>query len=132
MQRANFSRSSCSFRLLPRAWGAAVRQQFLAGPLSCLDLRRVGIDARRLDGEHTTPPGRLSGSGKSGNPCERMQAEYATGSSELEPVDVSVPVVVEETCATPAPDEPPQAEASRATPPMTTSARVRRLLVPPG
>jgi hypothetical protein len=44
-------------RLLPGAWGAAVRQQFLAGPLSCLDLRRVGIDARRLDGEHNYAAG---------------------------------------------------------------------------
>src|SRR5262245_41233065 len=60
------------------------------------------------------------GSGKFGTPFLRMQAENATRAprfdSFVEPVEPEPVVVacVEPTCATPSPDEPPQAEANRA------------------
>jgi hypothetical protein len=57
----------------------------------------------------------LSGSGKRGNPCERMQAEYAVGLAEPEPLDEPEPLVplVVSACATFGLDEPPQAAANR-------------------
>jgi hypothetical protein len=61
----------------------------------------------------------LSGSGKRGNPCERMQAEYASPSPALGAFED--PRL--------APDEPPHAEASRDSPatPAIASASAARL-----
>jgi hypothetical protein len=60
----------------------------------------------------------LSGSGKFETPWQRMQAEYARGSSAPEvfedPESLALPFVP--TCATFAPEEPPHAEASRVSP----------------
>ena len=68
----------------------------------------------------------LSGSGKFGTPCLRMQAEYAAGLAELEPPDPELLLfaVVEPTCATPGPCEPPQADVTSARPASPTAARV--------
>jgi hypothetical protein len=72
----------------------------------------------------------LSGSGNSGTPFLRMQAENAAGFSDREPSALggSAPVVVVSvvsTCATPSADEPPQAEASSASAAAAVSNSVR-------
>jgi hypothetical protein len=72
----------------------------------------------------------LSGSGKFGTPCLRMQAEYAIAVPVPEPLDwaeLLVLALVEGACATCVPDESPQADASRPSPAAAASVTATRL-----
>src|SRR5882724_3050895 len=84
----------------------------LSGPRSLPDPRSTEIAISPL----------LFGSGKSLMPCARMHCAYFSAELFFDAVEAALTVVVDPSCATPGPFEPPPHAAARSAKPASASA----------